>query len=60
MGQCRTGTGNRPVLVSQIIADIFNTEVYTLGETTNSASLGCAYRTKHGIYTIKVLRLPPS
>ena len=50
--QCRTG--NRLVLVPQIIAAIFNTEVYTLEETANSASLGCAYRAKHGIHNKSV------
>ena len=32
----------------QIIADIFDTDVYILKGTANSASLGCAYRAKHG------------
>ena len=33
----------------QIIADIFNTNVYILEGTANSASLGGAYRAKHGL-----------
>ena len=35
--------------LTQIIADIFNMGVYVLEETANSASLGGAYRAKHGI-----------
>lgn len=30
----------------QVLADVFNAEVYT--GATNSASLGAAYRAKHG------------
>lgn len=33
----------------QIIADIFNTDVYILEGTANSASLGGAYRAKHSL-----------
>ena len=33
----------------QVIADIFNASVYILEGTANSASLGCAYRAKHGL-----------
>ena len=32
-----------------MIADIFNASVYILEETANSASLGGAYRVKHGL-----------
>ena len=39
----------RAVPLTQIIADIFNMGVYVLEETANSASLGGAYRAKHGI-----------
>ena len=31
------------------MADIFNTDVYVLEGTANSASLGGAYRAKHGL-----------
>ena len=37
------------VNAQQIIADIFNTDVYILEATANSASLGGAYRAKHAL-----------
>ena len=36
------------IIILQIIADIFNSDVYVLEGTANSASLGGAYRAKHG------------
>ena len=36
----------------QVLADVFNANVYTLGVTDNSASLGAAYRAKHGLGTL--------
>ena len=33
----------------KIVADIFNTNVFILEGTANSASLGGAYRAKHGL-----------
>lgn len=36
-------------MLTQVIADIFNASVYVLEGTANSASLGGAYRVKHGL-----------
>ena len=33
----------------QVLSDVFNADVYRLQETANSASLGGAYRAKHGM-----------
>jgi xylulokinase len=44
-----TGGASQNTAILQIIADIFNMGVYVLEETANSASLGGAYRAKHGI-----------
>ena len=38
-------------MLPQVIADVFDMDVYVLESTANSASLGGAYRAKHGEHT---------
>ena len=44
-----TGGGSVNTSILQIIADVFNTPVYTQPETQNSAALGAAFRARHVI-----------
>ncbi|CAI8008481.1 Xylulose kinase, partial [Geodia barretti] len=44
-----TGGASGNTAILQIIADIFNADVYVQEETANSASLGAAYRAKHAL-----------
>lgn len=37
------------ILLLQIIADVFNSDVYIIGGTANSACVGGAYRAKHSL-----------
>ena len=37
------------ILLLQIIADVFNSDVYVIGGTANSACVGGAYRAKHSL-----------
>jgi len=48
-----TGGGSANKEVLQVLADCFNTNVYTI-EVTNSAVLGAAYRAKHGLLRDKL------
>ncbi|XP_071517500.1 xylulose kinase-like [Panulirus ornatus] len=43
-----TGGASSNKSLLQVLADVFNTPVYTM-EIANSACLGCAYRAKHGL-----------
>ncbi|XP_068209917.1 xylulose kinase-like [Palaemon carinicauda] len=43
-----TGGASNNTSLLQVLADVFNTPVYTM-EIANSACLGCAYRAKHGL-----------
>ncbi|XP_070546238.1 xylulose kinase-like isoform X2 [Ptychodera flava] len=45
-----TGGASANQAILQVIADVFNTPVYILTSTVNSACLGCAYRAKHGLF----------
>ena len=42
-----TGGASASTAILQVLADVFNSPVFTL-DIPNSASLGCAYRAKHG------------
>ncbi|XP_067871235.1 xylulose kinase isoform X1 [Heterodontus francisci] len=42
------GASSNPEIL-QVLADVFNAPVYTI-DTANSACLGCAYRSKHGLH----------
>jgi len=42
------GASNNPQIL-QVLSDVFQAPVYILGDTANSAALGCAYRAKHGL-----------
>ena len=46
MALCYVSAITTPVSLFQIIADVFNTDVYISTETANSASLGAAYIAK--------------
>jgi len=62
-----TGGASKNTEILQVLSDVFQKPVYILGDTSNSASLGCAYRAKHGLMKMKngtkfteIFQNPPS